>query len=221
MRVNTMIYRDLSILWCLINILFIFSQLYESRFPGKKTFFLNLICMGGLIILNMVLVLKMGVIWMGKYFILTCTIPSFFLFLLYVKRSERAFLFHVLSCRYYGLLDHGSYQSDFLCLRGKLPADVPSAHIHVSSAGIFRSALCKKDLSSDSAVRKKGLGRLCLRIRSVLSFFCPYVGMAHKNNGTPSGAAFLYTASAHHSYRIFNHFRPAVLSVQVGYQAAE
>lgn len=79
MRVNTMIYRDLSILWCLINILFIFSQLYESRFPGKKTFFLNLICMGGLIILNMVLVLKMGVIWMGKYFILTCTIPSFFI----------------------------------------------------------------------------------------------------------------------------------------------
>ena len=68
------------------------------------------------------------------------------------------------------------------------------AHIHVSSAGIFRSALCKKDLSSDSAVRKKGLGRLCLRIRSVLSFFCPYVGMAHKNNGTPSGACLLYTS---------------------------
>ena len=208
-----MIYRDLSILWCLINILFIFSQLYESRFPGKKTFFLNLICMGGLIILNMVLD--------GKIFYSYLYNTKLFLFLLYVKRSERAFLFHVLSCRYYGLLDHGSYQSDFLCLRGKLPADVPSAHIHVSSAGIFRSALCKKDLSSDSAVRKKGLGRLCLRIRSVLSFFCPYVGMAHKNNGTPSGAAFLYTASAHHSYRIFNHFRPAVLSVQVGYQAAE
>lgn len=93
MRVNTMIYRDLSILWCLINILFIFSQLYESRFPGKKTFFLNLICMGGLIILNMVLVLKMGVIWMGKYFILTCTIPSFFYFFYTSKDRNGRFFF--------------------------------------------------------------------------------------------------------------------------------
>lgn len=86
-------YRDLSILWSLINILFIFSQLYESRFPGKKSFRLNLICMGGLIVFNMLLVLKMGVIWMGKYFILTCTLPSFFYFFYMAKDRNGRFFF--------------------------------------------------------------------------------------------------------------------------------
>lgn len=88
-----MIYRDISILWCLINILFIFSLLYESRYSRRKTFLLNLIFMGGLILLNMYLVYRLGVILMGKYFLITCTLPSFFYFLAMAKDRNGRFFF--------------------------------------------------------------------------------------------------------------------------------
>lgn len=86
-------YRDISILWCLINILFIFSQLYESRYSRRKTFRMNLISMGTLILFNMLLLFKTDVVWMGKYFIFTCTIPSFLYFLYMAKDRNGRFFF--------------------------------------------------------------------------------------------------------------------------------
>ena len=214
-----MIYRDLSILWCLINILFIFSQLYESRFPGKKTFFLNLICMGGLIILNMILVLKMGVIWMGKYFILTCTIPSF-LFLLYVKGSERAFLFTFCLADIMGfwimavsnLISYAFGENFLLMFLLRIFMFLLLEY--------FVVCYVKKPYHLILQFVKKGWGGFAFA-SGLFYLFCPYVGMAHKNNGTPSGAAFFILLLLIIPTVYLTHFRPAVLSVQAGYQAAE
>lgn len=88
-----MIYRDISVLWSLINILFIFSQLYESKYPPRKTFRLNLIFMGALIVFNMYLLFVLGPGWLGKFFVLTCTIPSLVYFLCLAKDKNGRFFF--------------------------------------------------------------------------------------------------------------------------------
>lgn len=85
-------YREISVLWSLINILFVFSQLYVSRYPRRRTFQLNFFFMGILIMINMYLLIVMGFDWLGKYFILTCTLPSLlYFFYLSADRNGRFF----------------------------------------------------------------------------------------------------------------------------------
>lgn len=86
------IFRDLSMLWSLFHILILFMLLYRSRYPRKKTILLTAICMGPLILLNLVGLAAYGAELMGKVFILTCTLPSL-LFFWFMSRDKRGRFF--------------------------------------------------------------------------------------------------------------------------------
>ena len=85
--------RDLSVLWSLFHILILFMLLYRSRYARKKTFLLTGIFMGPLILLNIAGVALYGVEFMGKVFILTCTLPSLLIFWFISKDKKGRFLF--------------------------------------------------------------------------------------------------------------------------------
>ena len=87
------ILRDLSILWSLFHILILFMLLYRSRYPRKKTFLLTGIMMGPLILLNVVGLAVYGAEFMGKIFILTCTLPSLLFFWFMSKDKKGRFFF--------------------------------------------------------------------------------------------------------------------------------
>lgn len=89
------ILRDLSILWSLFHILILFMLLYRSRYPRRKTFLLTGICMGSLMVLNVAWLAVYGAEFMGKLYILTCTLPSllFFWFMSEDKKGRFFFTF--------------------------------------------------------------------------------------------------------------------------------
>lgn len=87
------ILRELSILWSLFHILILFMLLYRSRYPRKKTFILTGICMGPLILLNVAGLMAYGAEFMGKVFILTCTLPSLLFFWFMSKDKKGRFFF--------------------------------------------------------------------------------------------------------------------------------
>lgn len=89
------ILRDLSILWSLFHILILFMLLYRSHFSRKKTFIITGVCMGPLIFLNVAGLAAYGTEFMGKVFVLTCTLPSllFFWFMSENKKGEFFFTF--------------------------------------------------------------------------------------------------------------------------------
>ena len=87
------ILRDMSMLWSLFHILILFMLLYRSRYPRKKTFLLTGICMGPLILLNVAGLMVYGAEFMGKMFILTCTLPSLLFFWLMSRDKKGRFFF--------------------------------------------------------------------------------------------------------------------------------
>ena len=87
------IFRDLSVLWSLFHILILFMMLYRSRYEKKKTFFLTGLAMGPLIVLNLVGLVLYGAEFMGKIFILTCTLPSLLFFWFVSKDKNGRFFF--------------------------------------------------------------------------------------------------------------------------------
>lgn len=87
------ILRDLSILWSLLHILILFMLLYRSRYPRKKTFLLTGLCMGPLILLNVLGLAIYGAELMGKIFLLTCTLPSLLFFWFMSKDKKGRFFF--------------------------------------------------------------------------------------------------------------------------------
>lgn len=87
------ILRDLSMLWSLFHILILFMLLYRSRYPRKKTFLLTGVMMGPLILLNVVGLAVYGAEFMGKIFILTCTLPSLLFFWFMSKDKKGRFFF--------------------------------------------------------------------------------------------------------------------------------
>lgn len=85
--------RDLSIIWVMFHLLFLFILLYRSKYPRKKTFFLTSIFMGPLIVLNMIGVVLLGTERMGQLLVLTCTFPSLIFFYLISEDQKWRFLF--------------------------------------------------------------------------------------------------------------------------------
>lgn len=90
---NMTILRDLSVLWSLLHILILFILLYRSRYPRKKTFILTGIFMAPLVALNVAGLILYGTELMGKVFLLTCTLPSFFFFWLMSEDRKGQFFF--------------------------------------------------------------------------------------------------------------------------------
>jgi len=87
------ILSDLSVLWSLFHILILFMMLYRSRYPRRKTFVFTGICMGPLILLNIMGIEIYGTEFMGKVFMLTCTLPSLLFFWFMSKDKKGRFFF--------------------------------------------------------------------------------------------------------------------------------
>ncbi len=87
--------RELSLLWSLFHILILFMLLYRSRYSRRKTILLTGIAMTPVILLNLAGVAIYGAVFMGKIFILTCTLPSvlFFWFISEDKKGRFFFTF--------------------------------------------------------------------------------------------------------------------------------
>lgn len=86
------ILRELSILWSLFHVLILFMMLYRSRYSRKKTFLLTGVVMGPLMLVNVAGLAAYGTEFMGKIFILTCTLPSL-LFFWYVSKDKKGKFF--------------------------------------------------------------------------------------------------------------------------------
>lgn len=91
------ILRDLSVLWSLLHILVLFMLLYRSRYPKRRTVILTVVFMGSLVLLNVAGLVRYGTEYMGRVFLLTCTLPSllFFWFMSQDKRGRFFFTFCV------------------------------------------------------------------------------------------------------------------------------
>lgn len=85
--------RDISILWSLCHILILFILLYSSRYPRKKTIILTVIFMGPLALLHVVGLVFLGPAFMGKIFLVTCTLPSLFFFWFMSRDRKGKFFF--------------------------------------------------------------------------------------------------------------------------------
>ena len=87
------ILRDLSVLWSLFHILILFILLYQSRCSRKYTLILTGVFMAPLVALNMAGLVLYGAEFMGKIFLLTCTLPSFIFFWFMSVDKKGKFLF--------------------------------------------------------------------------------------------------------------------------------
>ena len=87
------ILRDLSVLWSLFHILILFILLYQSRCSRKCTLILTGVFMAPLVALNMAGLVLYGAEFMGKIFLLTCTLPSFIFFWFMSVDKKGKFLF--------------------------------------------------------------------------------------------------------------------------------
>lgn len=87
------VFRDLSVLWSLFHILILFISLYRSRYSRRKTIFLTIAAMTPLILLNVAGLVAYGAEFMGKIFILTCTLPSLVFFWFVSKDKKGRFFF--------------------------------------------------------------------------------------------------------------------------------
>ncbi len=87
------ILRDISLLWCLIHVIFLFLVLFRSKYTKKKTIILALVIMAVLVIINMGGLAVLGIDIMGKLILFTCSVPSFFAFYLLSEDKSFRYLF--------------------------------------------------------------------------------------------------------------------------------
>ncbi len=72
--------RDLSVLWAMFHVIFLFVMLFRSRYNRRKTVVLAGVGMGILMMSNMVLGWVLGFDVLAKVFFFTCSVPSFVFF---------------------------------------------------------------------------------------------------------------------------------------------
>lgn len=88
--------RDLSIIWAMIHVIFLFVMLFRSRYTRRKTILFAGIGMGILMVMNMVLGWRFGLGFLGKIFFVTCSVPSFVFF--YIISADKKFRFLCTFC---------------------------------------------------------------------------------------------------------------------------
>ena len=93
---QTEILRDLSVFWGMGHVLLLFILLFRSRYTKKKTILLAGAGMGILMAVNAAGMLVYGIDALGRVFLFTCSIPSFFL--LYFMSEHRRFRFLLTFC---------------------------------------------------------------------------------------------------------------------------
>lgn len=77
---QTEIYRTISIFWCMVHIIVLFLMLFSSRYPRIQTILLSGAGMALLMAANLAAVLYFGADAVGRWFLLTCSVPSFLFF---------------------------------------------------------------------------------------------------------------------------------------------
>ncbi len=77
---GNVVLRDISLYWCMFHVAFIFIMLFYSRYDRKKTLMLASAGIGVLMVLNGIGLAVLGRDLMGKLFLFTCSLPSFFYF---------------------------------------------------------------------------------------------------------------------------------------------
>ncbi len=85
--------RDLSVLWAMFHVIFLFVMLFRSRYNRRKTAVLAGVGMGILMMSNMVLGWVLGFDVLAKVFFFTCSVPSFVFFYLISADKRFRFLF--------------------------------------------------------------------------------------------------------------------------------
>lgn len=105
---NTVL-RDLSVLWAMFHVIFLFVMLFRSRYTRRKTLLAAGAGMGILMILNMVLGWVFGFGFLGKIFLYLLD-PQLCVFLYLLCRQEVPISVHLLSGGYDMSVDHGSYE---------------------------------------------------------------------------------------------------------------
>ncbi|MCQ4637608.1 GHKL domain-containing protein [Anaerovorax odorimutans] len=84
--------RQLSIIWALFHVFVLFMIIYRSRYSFKTTITATVTCIGIMVAGNIWGLIVLGIDVMGKYFILTCTLPSMiFYFFMSKDRGGRFF----------------------------------------------------------------------------------------------------------------------------------
>lgn len=87
------ILKELSVLWGMFHVIFLFIMLFRSRYTKRKTMLFAGIGMGILTVLNMALGLICGFDYLGKVFLFTASIPSFVFFYILSADKRMRFLF--------------------------------------------------------------------------------------------------------------------------------
>lgn len=87
------ILSSISMIWSLGHVLVMFMFLYESRYSFKKTVWLTVATMAPLLILNGVLYVMVGRVFMSKILAFTITIPSLIFFYIISKYRDGRFVF--------------------------------------------------------------------------------------------------------------------------------
>lgn len=95
-QMQNIMLRDLSILWAMFHVIFLFVMLFRSRYTRRKTILFAVGGMGFLMVLNLVVGWMFGLGFLGKIFFFTCSIPSFVFF--YVISADKKFRFLFTFC---------------------------------------------------------------------------------------------------------------------------
>ena len=92
-QMQNIVLRDLSILWAMVHVIFLFVMLFRSRYTRRKTILFAVSGMGILMVLNLVVGWMFGLGFLGKIFFVTCSIPSFVFFYMISADKKFRFLF--------------------------------------------------------------------------------------------------------------------------------
>ncbi len=95
-QMQYVVLRDLSVLWGMFHVIFLFVMLFRSRYNRRKTAFLAGAGMGILMISNMIMGWVFGFSFLGKMFFFTCSVPSFVFF--YIISADKKFRFILTFC---------------------------------------------------------------------------------------------------------------------------
>lgn len=93
---NNEILRDLSIVWAMVHVIFLFVMLFRSRYTRRKTMLFAGTGMGILMVMNLVLSWRFGLDFLAKNFFFTCSVPSFLFF--YIISADKKFRFLCTFC---------------------------------------------------------------------------------------------------------------------------
>lgn len=84
---------NISIVWGMVHVIFLFIMLFRSRYAKRETILIAVFGMGLLMMLNGGILVIWGIDAISKVFLFTCSIPSFIFFYILSEDKKFKFLF--------------------------------------------------------------------------------------------------------------------------------